>query len=165
MAPTVSKRERRAWTTDDLMRMQENREPPRKRHRLDMSPEVAESNWLDECEDTDDEALPAGDDLPLDDVYDDEESQSGSPEQDDTPSNVLSRLDTGARPGIRPAPAHDSLPPGLQVEKLAVPAPPSFSALGISPPLQAALASMSIRTPTPVQAACIPPLLSGTRAP
>ncbi|KAK0191036.1 DEAD-domain-containing protein [Armillaria mellea] len=37
----------------------------------------------------------------------------------------------------------------------------SFSDLGISTTLQAALTSMSIRAPTEVQAACIPPLLSG----
>lgn len=37
----------------------------------------------------------------------------------------------------------------------------SFSSLGISPALQATLSSMSIRLPTEVQAACIPPLMSG----
>lgn len=37
----------------------------------------------------------------------------------------------------------------------------SFASLGISAPLQAPLASMSIKTPTEVQAACIPPLLAG----
>ncbi|SJL01905.1 related to ATP-dependent RNA helicase DBP8 [Armillaria ostoyae] len=37
----------------------------------------------------------------------------------------------------------------------------SFSDLGISRTLQAALTSMSIRMPTEVQATCIPPLLSG----
>ncbi|GLB33747.1 putative DEAD box helicase family protein [Lyophyllum shimeji] len=36
----------------------------------------------------------------------------------------------------------------------------TFTSLGISGPLQAALSSMSIRTPTEVQAACIPPLLA-----
>ncbi|KAG6817440.1 hypothetical protein H0H87_008608 [Tephrocybe sp. NHM501043] len=41
------------------------------------------------------------------------------------------------------------------------PIPDSFSSLGISVALQAALSSMSIRTPTAVQAACIPPLLAG----
>ncbi|KAF7332174.1 hypothetical protein MKEN_00098400 [Mycena kentingensis (nom. inval.)] len=39
--------------------------------------------------------------------------------------------------------------------------PNSFAVLGISAPLQTALASMSIRTPTEVQSACIPPLLQG----
>ncbi len=37
----------------------------------------------------------------------------------------------------------------------------SFASLGISAPLQATLASMSIKNPTEVQAACIPPLLAG----
>jgi len=37
----------------------------------------------------------------------------------------------------------------------------SFASLGISAPLQATLASMSIKKPTEVQAACIPPLLAG----
>ncbi|KAF5321390.1 hypothetical protein D9619_000348 [Psilocybe cf. subviscida] len=37
----------------------------------------------------------------------------------------------------------------------------SFASLGISSQLQAALRSMSIKTPTKVQAACIPPLLAG----
>ncbi|KAH8830791.1 ATP-dependent rRNA helicase RRP3 [Flagelloscypha sp. PMI_526] len=37
----------------------------------------------------------------------------------------------------------------------------TFASLGVSKPLQAALASMSIRHPTEVQTACIPPLLSG----
>lgn len=37
----------------------------------------------------------------------------------------------------------------------------TFSSLGISAPLQAALKSMSIKLPTEVQAACIPRLLEG----
>jgi len=37
----------------------------------------------------------------------------------------------------------------------------SFSSLGISAPIQSALKSMSIRLPTEVQVACIPPLLLG----
>jgi ATP-dependent RNA helicase DDX49/DBP8 len=38
---------------------------------------------------------------------------------------------------------------------------PSFLSFGISPLLLAALSSMSIKTPTEVQAACIPSILSG----
>ncbi|KZP32873.1 DEAD-domain-containing protein [Athelia psychrophila] len=37
----------------------------------------------------------------------------------------------------------------------------SFTSLGVSAPLQAALSSMSIRTATEIQAACIPQLLAG----
>ena len=39
--------------------------------------------------------------------------------------------------------------------------PRTFSSLGISPSLITALAAMSIKLPTEIQAACIPPLLSG----
>ncbi|KAF8897484.1 P-loop containing nucleoside triphosphate hydrolase protein [Infundibulicybe gibba] len=42
-----------------------------------------------------------------------------------------------------------------------LPLTPSFASFGISQPLQDALAAMSIRTPTEVQIACIPPLLAG----
>lgn len=37
----------------------------------------------------------------------------------------------------------------------------TFASLGISLPLQQALTGMSIKVPTEVQAACIPPLLAG----
>lgn len=37
----------------------------------------------------------------------------------------------------------------------------SFASLGVAPFLVRSLASMSIRAPTPVQAACIPPVLAG----
>lgn len=46
-------------------------------------------------------------------------------------------------------------------QKLPPSVPASFSSLGISPPLQSALKSMSIKSPTEVQLACIPPLLAG----
>jgi ATP-dependent RNA helicase DDX49/DBP8 len=167
MAQTVRKRVGKALTTDDLMRMQENREPPKKRHRMG-SPEVAASNWLDDYEDTDsdNEAPPEDDVIPLDCAQDDEQyaSQSSSSEQDDIPSSVPSRLDNIVHPETRSVPAVDSAPPHLHMERPGEPETSSFSALGVSPPLQAALASMSIKTPTPVQAACIPPLLSGACA-
>ncbi|VDC04098.1 unnamed protein product [Peniophora sp. CBMAI 1063] len=44
------------------------------------------------------------------------------------------------------------------------PLPPqsiTFASLGIAPPLITAMAGMSIRAPTEIQSACIPPLLSG----
>jgi ATP-dependent RNA helicase DDX49/DBP8 len=39
--------------------------------------------------------------------------------------------------------------------------PPSFQSLGIGRPLRDVLSKMNITTPTPVQAACIPPTLAG----
>ena len=41
------------------------------------------------------------------------------------------------------------------------PAPDSFAALKLSPPLLKALADVGYETPSPIQAACIPPLLEG----
>ncbi len=41
------------------------------------------------------------------------------------------------------------------------PLPTSYESMGISSVLVSALAKMSIRTPTEIQAACIPPLLAG----
>jgi ATP-dependent RNA helicase DDX49/DBP8 len=38
----------------------------------------------------------------------------------------------------------------------------SFVDMGVAPPLNAALARISIRAPTEIQAACIPPLLAGS---
>ncbi|KAG2146772.1 P-loop containing nucleoside triphosphate hydrolase protein [Suillus clintonianus] len=42
-----------------------------------------------------------------------------------------------------------------------VPPAGSFTDMGVVPPLEAALARISIRAPTEIQAACIPPLLAG----
>lgn len=52
-----------------------------------------------------------------------------------------------------------------RILKPQAPSKPSvtFSSLGVSRILDSALAKMSIRTPTEVQAACIPPLLEGAR--
>ena len=49
----------------------------------------------------------------------------------------------------------------VAAKKMKAREPSSFAQLGISAPLQAALKAMSIRSPTEVQAACIPPLMSG----
>ena len=49
-------------------------------------------------------------------------------------------------------------------QRLPKPTTTTFASLDISAPLQASLTAMSIRTPTEVQAACIPPLLAGQSA-
>ncbi|KAF8826680.1 hypothetical protein HHX47_DHR5000060 [Lentinula edodes] len=50
---------------------------------------------------------------------------------------------------------------GSKLPKAAPPRSTSFSELGVSLAIQNALKVMSIRTPTEIQAACIPPLLAG----
>jgi ATP-dependent RNA helicase DDX49/DBP8 len=61
----------------------------------------------------------------------------------------------GSRVTVKPRPVHrHTLPPGPSK-------PVTFSSLGISPSLLAALSKMAIRAPTEIQQACIPPLLAG----
>ncbi|KAG1753975.1 P-loop containing nucleoside triphosphate hydrolase protein [Suillus paluster] len=57
---------------------------------------------------------------------------------------------------IRELNAKDSLSSAAHVHPAG-----SFADMGVVPPLDAALARMSIRVPTEIQAACIPPLLAG----
>ncbi|KII94809.1 hypothetical protein PLICRDRAFT_660380 [Plicaturopsis crispa FD-325 SS-3] len=134
---------RREITTDELMRRQE--EPLRKRARLDD----------DSSTDDEDEGSTSGTGSATEDEESGEESEgteeedAGSDREEATLAPPPDRFDfsrirrdpTSAAPSPRP--------------------PSSFETMGISPPLQAALYSMSIKTPTEVQAACIPPLLAG----
>jgi ATP-dependent RNA helicase DDX49/DBP8 len=50
----------------------------------------------------------------------------------------------------------DKISPAAHVKPIG-----SFADMGVAPPLNAALARISIRAPTEIQAACIPPLLAG----
>jgi ATP-dependent RNA helicase DDX49/DBP8 len=161
---------RRALTTDDLMRMQEDG-PARKRRKEEFS--------LAEEDDSDSEL-----ELPerhihreADKGFNDAESESGEseeeeeeekssmasdPEQDEHPTIIHTLPDedgvSSSRISIVP---RTSLP--TPRKPLTAPAnqPISFAAMGISSALLAALAKMSIRTPTEIQAASIPPLLQG----
>ncbi|GAA5961019.1 hypothetical protein JCM21900_002276 [Sporobolomyces salmonicolor] len=59
-------------------------------------------------------------------------------------------------------PAMQDTPPPASTSALAPPPDaPTFASLGVEPFLCRALQAMSIRRPTPVQAACIPPILAG----
>lgn len=91
-----------------------------------------------------------------DDGFEDEEDTEEEEEEESRPGED-GRLELGDRLG------------SMIKRKLPPPPPPSetpqntksFSSFGISTALVAALTSMSIRVPTEVQTACIPPLLSG----
>lgn len=125
-------RKRQALTTDDLLRRQE--EPVKKKSKT--SPPI-EIDDLDET--SSDEILEEEDPL-----------TSGGSDSDF--SMHMDRIDL------------QRVKPRTIVQQTA-PKPAggggTFASLGISAPLQASLAAMSIRTPTEVQAACIPPLLAG----
>lgn len=146
----------RVLTTDDLMHKQE--EPDRKRMRRTLvigrrrtewgdetsgKESVGSSNESDEDSDEDDEGF--GDDQYDDDANSEDEKQSAP---------LLPERFNFSR--IAPTPHGRT-----STSTLSKQSPDTFLSLGVSAPLQAALSSMSIRTPTGVQAACIPPLLAG----
>jgi ATP-dependent RNA helicase DDX49/DBP8 len=161
MAPAATKR--RTLTTDELMRIQE--QPPLKRARLADVHSFSDESDAEIC-------LGAGEsksDLNEDEDNVDKDEDEGKDEGEDEEvgkrhgdQDEEMQAVKDARSGIfdfelsrvritptRPAPLRHSAP-AL-----------SFAALGISPHLLTALSCMSIKTPTEVQAACIPPLLAG----
>lgn len=138
---------RRNVTTDDLLRSQE--EPYRKRRKLQ---DAAETDSEDPASELDDESLRTGDesgegsDQAKDDINGDIKTQ-----------NHVSKLVVHDRFDFSTRKTESSV---VQFKPETQPLA-SFASLGISDSLQSALTSMSIKTPTEVQAACIPPLLAG----
>jgi ATP-dependent RNA helicase DDX49/DBP8 len=143
-------------TTDDLLRRQE--EPPRKKSKI-----YPEFNGLDEIasevSDSDSDVTleqeRLNDELQRRSAGEEEldDDDSGEPEESLTLGGSDSRFSStlnGPRIKTKTLPQRLSKSPGV-----------TFASLGISARLQASLAAMSIRTPTEVQAACIPPLLAG----
>jgi ATP-dependent RNA helicase DDX49/DBP8 len=143
---------RRALTTDELMRIQER--PRRKRVRLSPTPTTDLDSEADELSVREEERSLC--DTDEDGVQDSDASDSDSELKHLAKLNPRQQLDT-SRIEIKSR-ATNLHPSSSQWIK---PLPASFSSLGVSPSLQASLASMSIRTPTEVQAACIPPLIAG----
>jgi ATP-dependent RNA helicase DDX49/DBP8 len=136
---------RKSLTADDLLRQQEG---PQKRFKsLLHSSRPSDSGGEDSGTSADEDDLSSDNDAHEDTDETDEETSQGNLLQE-------SRADSsGSRLTIKPRTDHN---PNARP-----PASTTFSGLGISASLQSALTSMSIRTPTEVQAACIPPLLQG----
>lgn len=166
---------RRVLTTDDLLRLQEDG-PARKRRR--------EEDLVDSAEEDSDSEL----DLPAprrmksveDEDDTDEASGTGSSgsEGEEDPEGAEQDSDSEAaapRPNMHSLPEDDDDLTSSRITiaprtPLAVPRKPltaaplrptSFAEMGISQSLLIALSKMSIRNPTEIQAACIPPLLEG----
>lgn len=144
---------RRALTTDDLMRRQE--EPIQKKLRRapiaelheeeqsggDDSPGSFDGHETEEDADEDFES------------HDDEEDISEA-EQTSGTLSVPERFSSSRVESSKPRSRIKATDPPKEQ-------PSSFLSLGVSNDLQAALSAMSIRTPTEIQAACIPPILAG----
>ena len=148
----MTRTKRAALTADDLSRRQE--EPHRKKARL--------SPLVDKASGDSSDGIPERDEL-ISEGYQ-EESFSEDDEEDSEPnihsnnSQLLSSV-IGQDRFHAPA-ANDPRPMPSEPNKSSV---VSFSSLGISAPLQSALSAMSIKVPTEVQAACIPPLMLGQK--
>ncbi|KAF8974298.1 P-loop containing nucleoside triphosphate hydrolase protein [Flammula alnicola] len=147
----------RSLTVDDLLRQQEG--PARKKRRLSESVSGSEDG-------SESSVSTSGQNDGTESARDEDQSSNSDSEEEDQEStynrseSVLSEFTVEDRLGSF----------GQRVKspkrQIAPPPPPpprasSFSSLGISTQLQGALKSMSIKAPTEVQSACIPPLLAG----
>ena len=140
-------KKRAETTVDDLLRRQE--EPDRKRRRVTPD-QVVDMDSSAEEEDPDEKRVEGTEDMGIGVVEDGEGSGSdGSEDEEQLSMSQPDRFNFNRTSFKR----HDPPPQALSRS--------SFMSLGVSAPLQAALSSMSIRTPTEIQAACIPQLLAG----
>ncbi|KAF7977647.1 hypothetical protein HWV62_3068 [Athelia sp. TMB] len=138
-------KKRTETTVDDLLRQQE--EPDRKRRRVTPDQVVGVDSSAEE-EDPVEKRREGGDDLEVGLVEGEASESDGSEEEEQPRMSPPDRFNFNRTSFKR----HD-LPKTF--------AGSSFMSIGVSAPLQAALSSMSIRTPTEIQAACIPQLLAG----
>ena len=148
-------KKRQVLTTDNLMRRQE--EPDRKRMRRTQWSGDSESGGEEATESSD----ISGEDGGEEKAKGEGEGGAWLEDDEDDVDSKDEALDTSApdrfnfsRKASKP---RTQLTASISSQTL----PSTFLSLGVSPPLQASLSNMSIRTPTEVQAACIPPLLAG----
>ncbi|EJD54074.1 DEAD-domain-containing protein [Auricularia subglabra TFB-10046 SS5] len=161
MGPSKNALKRKEMTTDDLMRLQED--SPRKRRRLptpdgDDGFEAGDASGSesgshsDEDEDEDDDDNGG--------ASSDSSFVSAAParptREDDDDPGALYRLPSRLASRIPAAPSTAAVQKSDGSATVG-----GFAALGVSQPLINALSAMSIRQPTAVQSACIPPLLAG----
>ncbi|KAG6812324.1 hypothetical protein H0H92_003408 [Tricholoma furcatifolium] len=150
-------KKRAALSADDLLRRLE--EPRNKRPRFSVPIEALESDDDEAIDDSDEQdAQEDGNGQHTseeEEEEDDEDEDEDEDEDDDTPVRVAEDLVAHDRfsssLASRTQRELPKQPPAPQAEQ---PKSTSFASLGISPPLQAALKSMSIRSPTAVQEAC-----------
>ena len=158
-------KKRKALSVDDLMRMQE--QPSSKRFREDFQEDSAESDSASSSTSSISQSQEQSDDSSNED--EDEEhsdiSSSDDEENDEISPNNLSLFDestdrfSSSRISIVPRTALPKAP--INPPTTSTPRPTSFASFGISHALLTALSKMSIKAPTEIQAACIPPILEG----
>lgn len=153
-------KKRGALTTDDLMHLQE---PDRKRMRRTLRDleKPDEGSGASNDKDQLDEESGSGSNDEQSSVEEIEGQGEGGLDDDDGDQSQSSSRSSS--PFLHASLSRISAKPRTLVfgGKTTKPMAPTFSKLGVSQPLQAALSSMSIRLPTEVQAACIPALIAG----
>jgi ATP-dependent RNA helicase DDX49/DBP8 len=161
-------------TTDDLLRMQEEG-PSRKRVRHTLLWDSDDSNeenvqGASRSDSERENSASGSENLSGSDQEDEEDEDSrhnGEREGDEEDTNLsLKTLYEGNDEDDVPGSSRVKIMPRriFQEQRKPLTASPiklSFEALGISPALLHALSKMSIRLPTEIQAACIPPLIQG----
>ncbi|EAU84738.2 ATP-dependent rRNA helicase RRP3 [Coprinopsis cinerea okayama7 len=162
----ATRTKKRHLTTDDLLRLQE--EPSLKRIKTTSFTTTRQTDQYSDLEATssDDDAETGNSKkgekaLQRDEESDDEEAETSDSDEEDSPSSsengesipVVDRFGSAGKLSRSGAQSSE------EVKRLS--AVTSFSSLGVSNVLQTALSSMSITSPTEVQAACIPPILAG----
>lgn len=131
---------RQVLTTDDLLRLQE--EKPRKRRRASTPSDRSGSVSEDSNSEAEEEA----------------EASNSEDEEELPPQNEPEDEATSSRFAFKPRHTVDVLSKSPPTSSSPV---HTFSSLGITPTLVAAMSKMSIQAPTEVQTACIPPLFAG----
>lgn len=157
-------KKRRDLSIDDLLRMQDDG-PVRKRRRedfvrADLHSDEDEDSGSSGSDSTGEEEAEGvdGSDESSDDGGEDSDEASGSDVEAAQPDLQPEPEDAFSRVSILPRTSH-------AVPRNTLKAPPilpaSYTSMGISSALLSSLNKMSIKTPTEIQAACIPPLLAG----
>ena len=148
---------RKELSTDELMRRQE--EPLRKR-RKQISKELDAGSEDEGSTSTEDSE--GSDAVEVDSAEEEDREQDGRVDGQGGLKNASTFWDITDEPGSsRMKTKPKSLARDLTLPKTNAPKFSTFSSLDISTTLIATLAKMSIRAPTEVQTACVPPLLAG----
>lgn len=158
-------KKRRDLSIDDLLRMQDYG-PVRKRRREDFvradlhsdEDEGSGSSGSDSTGEEEAEGVEDGSDESSDDGGEDSDEASGSDVEAAQPDLQPEPEDAFSRVSILPRTSH-TVPRNTLTTPPILPA--SYTSMGISSALLSSLNKMSIKTPTEIQAACIPPLLAG----
>jgi ATP-dependent RNA helicase DDX49/DBP8 len=158
-------RKRRVLTADDLLRRQE--EPLEKRSKISSLLEFDDLNETNSDETLEEEL--ENDELQRGEMRDrrnmvDEEGDDALVDGEGTDPSTSGESNFGFPIHMDGKDRFDLQrvkPRTIVPQRPPKPTGATFASLGVSAPLQASLAAMSIRTPTEVQAACIPPLLAG----